>query len=384
MGRHGTSGLRRHRQARRRISRSKPERVRAGESLYAKHCQFCHLPPRPCLKADLAAGTFTHFTAPDPESGKRFLKVKVVDLNVIGTDPNQAIDFFGRHAVTPEPKVTGEAPSNTVRSGTAQTGSRSGYAGEAWSATISGATGLFQITSFIRAKKYEELGFWFRLEPLSLRARKQIMTRTKAEANPVRPLPVDRPGSGFRRPRRDPERRAHGPAHRRQSRLQGTAVCPGSGRPRLIFTIARSPTCIRCSCPRARRLAKFYLGSSRFDPKHVGYQTHQFPGAFELDTSKSGNLNSGHEFRNLTLEELEAKQSRTWDGRSSRQERWAFVLGVDRQRLDAMSADQRWERTREASRRALSSPAGQPIKGVLGPEFTDEERWQLVEYLKTL
>jgi hypothetical protein len=136
--------------------------------------------------------------------------------------------------------------------------------------------------------------------------------------------------------------------------------------------------------PRAQRSAKFYLGSTRFDPKHVGFQTQQFKGAFEIDTTISGNLNTGHEFRNLTLEELEAKQMRPWDGRSSRQERWAFVLGVDPVRLSAMSPHQLWELTRDASRRALSSPAGPPIKGVLGPEFTEDERWQLVEFLKTL
>ena len=83
----------------------RPERIRAGESLYRRHCQFCHLPPRALLKADFAQGTFTHFTGPDPESGKRFLKVKVVDLSVIGTDPSQAINFFRRYAVAPEAKV---------------------------------------------------------------------------------------------------------------------------------------------------------------------------------------------------------------------------------------------------------------------------------------
>ncbi len=136
--------------------------------------------------------------------------------------------------------------------------------------------------------------------------------------------------------------------------------------------------------PAIRRFTKFYLGSTRFDPKHVGYETHQFPGAFEMDTTKSGNRNTGHEFRNLTLEELEAKQGRTGTGRASREERWASVLGVDRRRYSTMSPAERWELTRKASRKALSSPLGQPIKGVLGPEFTDDERWQLVEYLKTL
>ena len=134
------------------------ERVRAGGALYAKHCQFCHLPPRPRLQADYAGGTFTHWTPKDPESGKRFLKVKVVELNVIGTDPNQAIDFFGRHAVTPEPKVRGRGASQYGQAWYGSDWVKAGYPGEAWSATISGATGLFQVTSFIRAKKYQELG----------------------------------------------------------------------------------------------------------------------------------------------------------------------------------------------------------------------------------
>ncbi len=136
--------------------------------------------------------------------------------------------------------------------------------------------------------------------------------------------------------------------------------------------------------PASRRFAKFYLGSTRFDPKHVGYETHQFPVAFEMDTTRFGNRNTGHEFRNLTLEELEAKQGKTGTGRASREERWASVLGIDRERQIATSPVERREPTREASREALSSPLGHPIKGALGPEFTDEERWQLVEYLKTL
>ena len=144
------------------------------------------------------------------------------------------------------------------------------------------------------------------------------------------------------------------------------------------------PNLYQMLVPASRRATKFYLGSTRFDPKHVGYETHQFPAAFEMDTATPGNRNTGHEFRNLTLEELEEKQGRTWDGRSSRPERWAFVLGIDRNRWDSMSPTQLWELTREVSRTTLASPAGKAIKGVLGPEFTEEERWQLVEYLKTL
>jgi len=144
------------------------------------------------------------------------------------------------------------------------------------------------------------------------------------------------------------------------------------------------PNLYQMLVPAARRATTFYLGSTRFDARHVGYEMHQFPGGFEMDTTKPGNLNTGHEFRNLTLEELEARHGRAWDGRSNREQRWAFVLGVDLQRLGAMSPGQRWELTREASRRSLSNPDRPPVKGVLGTEFNEEERWQLVEYLKSL
>jgi len=359
----------------------RPERVRAGEILYAHICQRCHLPPRDRLKADLAKGTFTHFTDPDPGSGKRFLKVKVVDLNVIGTDPNQAINFFRRHAVAPEPNVKAQSASQYGSSWYGSAWVNAGYPGEAWSATISGATGLFQITSFVRKKKYQEL--WLL---------------------PETPQPAPKKGND------DPVRQKRLQYDRYRSVAPEldfgdvAAIVSGQNMEQVIAANlgykshplagiwatppylhnSSVPNLYQMLVPAARRLAKFYLGSTRFDPKHVGYETHQFPAAFEMDTTKPGNRNTGHEFRNLTLEELEDKQGSTWDGRSSREERWAFVLGVDRQRLGAMSPDQRWELTREVSRRALASPAGQPIKGVLGPEFTEEERWQLVEYLKTL
>jgi hypothetical protein len=115
----------------------------------------------------------------------------------------------------------------------------------------------------------------------------------------------------------------------------------------------------------------------------VGYETHEFTGAFELDTSLPGNSNSGHEFRNLALEELEFSD---WDGTSTPDQRWAAVLGVDVRVLRAMSAAERWEHTRKASQSALTDEKrSRRVKpGVLGPEFTDEERWQLVEFLKTL
>lgn len=78
--------------------------------------------------------------------------------------------------------------------------------------------------------------------------------------------------------------------------------------------------------PAKERSTTFYTGLVEFDPKKVGFATSRFKGGFKLDTGLPGNSNSGHEFRN--------------------------------------------------------APAR--TKGVIGPELSDAERWQLVEYLKVI
>ena len=47
--------------------------------------------------------------------------------------------------------------------------------------------------------------------------------------------------------------------------------------------------------PERERLPKFFVGTRYFDPKNVGFTTLKtHDGAFELDTSKPGNRNTGH------------------------------------------------------------------------------------------
>ncbi|MGB1275487.1 MAG: di-heme-cytochrome C peroxidase, partial [Nannocystaceae bacterium] len=48
--------------------------------------------------------------------------------------------------------------------------------------------------------------------------------------------------------------------------------------------------------PSKRRSKQFYVGSREFDPKHVGYVASQSPGADTFDTSMPGNSNAGHEY----------------------------------------------------------------------------------------
>jgi len=78
----------------------------------------------------------------------------------------------------------------------------------------------------------------------------------------------------------------------------------------------------------------FYVGQRDFDPKNVGYVTERTDGStqgFWLDTSKQGNLNTGHQFAG------------------------------------------------DGSRGNPDTPEG---RGIIGRGFTPEERYQIIEYLK--
>jgi cytochrome c5 len=101
------------------------------------------------------------------------------------------------------------------------------------------------------------------------------------------------------------------------------------------------PTLYQMLLPPARRDARFFVGRREYDARHVGFVTS--PDAdgdddgFWLDTSLKGNHNTGHAFA-----------------------------------ADAAT----WKKHRE-------DPQKHPLpKGVIGPEFSDEERFALIEYLK--
>jgi mono/diheme cytochrome c family protein len=85
------------------------------------------------------------------------------------------------------------------------------------------------------------------------------------------------------------------------------------------------PSLYQLLLPAERRDRVFTVGSRQFDPRHLGFSTVPYPGGFVFDTDVTGNSNRGHEFR---------------DG-----------------------------------------PRG---NGVIGPALTDEQRLDLIEFLKTL
>lgn len=57
------------------------------------------------------------------------------------------------------------------------------------------------------------------------------------------------------------------------------------------------PNLYQMLLPAEQRDTTFYTGGRQFDPKQVGFETTDFPGAFRFDTTLPGNSNRGHEFR---------------------------------------------------------------------------------------
>ena len=226
-------------------------KVKQGAALYRQHCQHCHLPPLNSPEIQ------------DPKyweaglQGHRFLKLNVIPLEEIGTDPKAATNWEERTAVP----------------------------GALGSGTISAADGLRLVTSKIAGIKYAELG---------------VTPEQQPEWNGYRDYRVTKPHAYRARP------------------LAGIWATPP------FLHNGSVPNLYQMLIPADRRDKTFYLGSREFDPKYVGFRTAAFAGGFAFCTDKPGNSNAGHEF-------------------SSRQG-----------------------------------------SGVIGPELTDDERWAIIEYLKSM
>src|SRR5581483_2890391 len=227
-------------------------KAQAGQKLYAQHCQHCHLPPlnSPGIQAPQywEAGL----------ENKRFLKLNVIPLQEIGTDPTEAKDWKERTAVT----------------------------GALGLGTVSAADGLRIVTTKIAAMNYDKLG---------------LTPEQRMEWNGYRDYAVAAPLAYRARP------------------LGGIWATPP------FLHNGSVPNLYQMLLPANQRDKAFYVGSREFDPKNVGFTTAKFDGGFEFHTHVAGNSNAGHEFKNAPLGD-----------------------------------------------------------GVIGPELSDEERWAIIEYLKTL
>jgi hypothetical protein len=193
--------------------------------------------------------------------GKPFLMVKDIKVDYVGTDPHEAVDFMNR----------------TADSGNLQKG------------RISAAAGLDLVTNGVAIKFFTKAG---------VSSQDQIAWR------------------GYRDPG-DPAIRAE--AIYKARPLNGIwAASPylhNGSVPNLYLLLS----------PQSERPATFWTGSKQFDPIKVGHDTSELKGGSLYDSSKPGNSNHGHEFR---------------DG-----------------------------------------PHG---NGVVGPALSPDDRWAIIEYLKSL
>lgn len=257
------------------IDRAKAER---GKQLYAQHCQGCHLPP-PNTPEFFDAKYWTE----QDGYGFKYLKLRVKNLADIGTDGNTAMNWWNA-VVNLGP--LGEKLKADINQ---RLDPFVGY-GSGGAITPAGVALPLLVQKSVE-RRYEQQG---------------IPRERWAELDGYRPNEVRAPLGYKARP------------------LNGMwATAP-------FLHNGSVPNVYQLLLPVAQRDKAFYLGSKEYDPVHLGYSTAPLEGGFKLDTSLSGNRNTGHEFKG----------------------------GPDSWR------------------------SGEP--GVIGPELTDDERYALIEFLKTL
>lgn len=231
-------------------------KVQAGQKLYAQHCRHCHLPSLDSPEIQ------------DPkywevgQQAQRFLKLNLIPLDEIGTDPREASNWAQRKAVT----------------------------GALGLGTVSAADGLRVVTRKIADMNYDALG---------------LTSEQRTQWNGYRNDGVIALLGYRARP------------------LAGIWATPP------FLHNGSVPNLYQMLLPANQRDKIFYVGNREFDPKNVGFSTAKFENGFEFHTDQPndphpGNSNAGHEFRKS------------------------------------------------------------PGKGVIGPELSDDERWAIIEYLKSM
>jgi hypothetical protein len=258
-----------------------------GKALYKKLCIHCHYlieDYEAALSLDLDDDCFrTHWSQPN-RFGRSYMKLPYINYVDIGTDPAAVLDFNQR----------------IVYTGALDIGRSTMPAGEALALT----------TAKVREREYANLG----LSPAQYAAYDGYR-ELKGEAPAIARLDYKaRPLNG----------------------VWATAPFLHNG---------SVPNLYELLSPASERSSTFYVGSTEYDPKHVGFTTAPKPGHFQVNTHLPGNLNTGHEFRNLTNEEK-----------------------------DKLTPYQKAQRKK----------GGWAVFGVIADELKPEDRWALIEYVKSL
>lgn len=265
------------------------EKHAKGARLYAKMCQSCHLPP-----IDNDAFWSDKFWTQPNKAGQRYLDVPMVDLDYIGTDPQQAsilptrtvnTDGIGLDTYIYLESKDWITPSNPVYYGARNADK---YCDKIH--VTDDPKGLY--ATALGATVQEVNNYWYKAHNTSpsqqaaMNGHRRNCLRA-AKAYKARPL----------------------------NGIWATAPFLHNGSVPNLYDLLS---------PVAERPSEFYLGSLDFDVKKIGYSTAKADGYFLLKTSKKGNSNKGHEF------------------------------------------------------------SDEKAKGVIGRKLSEEERYQLIEYLKDI
>lgn len=231
-----------------------PEQAAKGKELYTQLCVRCHQWP---ILSD-KDHTLDRWTDGKDTHGFQFLKVTMVPLAEIGTDPHEAQDFHDR----------------TADSGPLGLGK------------VSAKDGLFDISQEIITRAYARLG---------------LTPAQQEEWNGYRKNVLRAPLGYKARP--------HNGIWATPPYLHNGSV------PSVYYLLS----------PVSERPKVFWLGGKQYDPVRLGIDTSYLKGATKFRTDRAGNSNAGHEFND--------------------------------------------------------DPQG---KGVIGRKLSEEEKMQIIEFLKTL
>lgn len=203
-----------------------------GRALFTQHCAGCHVP------------------VVEQKNGRPEANLRLIDTQVIGTDPTAADNIVDRrfdlsslqwtltelNQLNVEPKPT-EVDLHQVSVG----------------------MGLAWVTAFVERRAYADAG---------------ITPERQAHMN------------GFDLPIKVQALRVY-----KARPLAGVWATPP------FLHNGSVPTLYQLLSPQDERDTTFYRGTFEYDPRHLGYQTAAFAGGFLFDTRVTGNRNSGHEFR---------------------------------------------------------------------------------------
>lgn len=239
------------------------EKHAKGAKLYAENCQGCHLPPIDNEKF----WSEKYWTKPNKE-GLSLLNLPIVDLEHLGTDPQQALVLQKRTVDTRgigfNTKIWAEDTSKVFENGPVYFGGNDINSNCSPMTVKDGEAEAFAFS--LGAAVQEVINYWYTANNVS--------QEKKDDMNGHRLNCLRAPNAYKARP------------------LNGIwATAP-------FLHNGAVPTIYDLLSPVSDRPNEFYLGSLDYDVKNMGYNSTDNNDYFKLDTSIKGNSNRGHEFSN--------------------------------------------------------------------------------------